>query len=955
MSKRILTKFIAVLLCALLVVTQQITGIVPAKAAPTDYYSPYDVAYSPDGTMIAVSDATKSALDIITASTGTIARTIPLNGTPKGIEWKDSTLVYVAEYGAGTVAEVNATNGTIPRRFTTGRYPTSVAVYATGNKLVVTDKGLNKLTVVDLSAGTVLGDVALNYAPEFVDITTDGTYAVVAHATPNGSAWVNNYASSVTFVNIGTRTVSANVALPTGSTNLKNIKCSPDGNYVYVVHTLGRTNLPTTQVTRGWTNTNAMSIIKVSGQSYYTTVLLDTMNEGAADPWGLAISSDSTTAWISISGIHKVYKLNLSGLQGLLAGTIPGYTTSPALTYRNKSAYYPTPYSDVWFKVKASSANLALLKDDLGALWSARLLTKVALNGQGPRGISISGTTVAVGEYYAGTVETISTSTNAITKTINLGAQPAEDAQRRGDRKYHDASTTLQKWLSCATCHPEGRADGLDWDMPNDGVGNAKNTKSHLKVFETGVAMWRGIRDSAWAGVTAGFKYIKFATPTDQDITDVATYIQGMTEEPSPYRNSDNTMTSDAVAGQAIFTSAGCATCHSGVNFTDKAKHDVGTKDSTDIDGQYVTPPLVELWKSAPYLHDGSAATLMDVITTKNPSNLHGTTSTLTTTQKQQLVAYLQQLEATGSDTKDPSPTPTVAAYTPTPTPQPAAYQFTGGTIFGTSPPYAAGYEYTKAFDGNTSTFFDYSQAENGYAGIDYGAGSTKVLTRVSLYPRGGYEGRMQGARIQGSNTSPTSGFVDLLTVVGCKAGWNDLPVVNSTPYRYYRFYSGCTDAFCDVAEVQFWGFDPNSTPPPTPTPTPTPYPNLALNKTTNADSSQSGNGSANAVDGNMGTRWCANDGNLNHWWYVDLGSNQTISKVETTFESSGYAYQYKLEGSTDNTNWTMLKDKTTNTDITQTQVDTFTSTSKRYVRITITGLGSGRWASFWEFVVRQQ
>ena len=58
------------------------------------------------------------------------------------------------------------------------------------------------------------------------------------------------------------------------------------------------------------------------------------------------------------------------------------------------------------------------------------------------------------------------------------------------------------------------------------------------------------------------------------------------------------------------------------------------------------TPTLRGLWATAPYLHDGSAATLRDVLTTANPAARHGNLSTLTSAQIDQLVEYLNQLEA---------------------------------------------------------------------------------------------------------------------------------------------------------------------------------------------------------------------------------------------------------------------------------------------------------------------
>ena len=205
MRQRILILFLMILLGVFIT---QGTGLFPGiqnvSAIDSDYYSPYDLAYSPDGTMIAVSDLTKARLNIITASTGSIARTIQLTGKPKGVAWNGNTRVYVAEYGAGTVAEIDPSNGSILRRFSTGRMPVGLAVAS--NKLAVTDFGLKQVTVVDLTTGNNLGSVTVKDYPYFVDMTTNGTYAVVGHAIPSGNAWSTGYAASVSFVDMNTRT-----------------------------------------------------------------------------------------------------------------------------------------------------------------------------------------------------------------------------------------------------------------------------------------------------------------------------------------------------------------------------------------------------------------------------------------------------------------------------------------------------------------------------------------------------------------------------------------------------------------------------------------------------------------------------------------------------------------------------------------------------------------------------
>jgi len=125
---------------------------------------------------------------------------------------------------------------------------------------------------------------------------------------------------------------------------------------------------------------------------------------------------------------------------------------------------------------------------------------------------------------------------------------------------------------------------------------------------------------------------------------------------------------------------------------------------------------------------------------------------------------------------------------------------------------------------------------------------------------------------------------------------------------------------------------------------------NLALNQTASADSQQLENYASNGNDGDTGTRWCANDSNLNHWWQVDLGDVYNLGGDEVLWEK-GAVYGYVVAVSTNNTTWTTVLDKSGNTSSEQDQMDAFTA-SGRYVRITVTGLPAGGWASFYEFRV---
>src|SRR5262249_20228204 len=72
--------------------------------------------------------------------------------------------------------------------------------------------------------------------------------------------------------------------------------------------------------------------------------------------------------------------------------------------------------------------------------------------------------------------------------------------------------------------------------------------------------------------------------------------------------------------------------------------------------GHFETTFLLGVWATAPYLHDGRAATLRDTLTVDNPGDRHGTTSGLNAGQLNDLVAYLQQLDITQARIQIPSP-----------------------------------------------------------------------------------------------------------------------------------------------------------------------------------------------------------------------------------------------------------------------------------------------------------
>jgi cytochrome c peroxidase len=221
------------------------------------------------------------------------------------------------------------------------------------------------------------------------------------------------------------------------------------------------------------------------------------------------------------------------------------------------------------------------------------------------------------------------------------------DLAQLGELNFHDARNCFQGWQSCSSCHPgEARVDGLNWDLLNDGIGNPKNTKSLLLTFATPPAMSGGVRESAEEAVRAGIRHILFLVHPPEVADSIDAYLQGLKPVPSPTLVNGK-LSDSARRGQKIFKDrrTGCADCHSGRLLTDLQSYDVGTRGAYDRETtEFDTPTLIELWRTAPYLHDGSAATIREVLTEANRQDKHGRTSHLTTQELDDLAEYLRSL-----------------------------------------------------------------------------------------------------------------------------------------------------------------------------------------------------------------------------------------------------------------------------------------------------------------------
>ena len=572
------------------------------------YLSPTRMAVNPAGKEGYVVLSTSSALAKFDVDTEKILETIPLAFTPSSLCFsEDGKGLFVTEYaGDGKLHLLSSATGKKLHSIAVGAYPATVCVNKTGTYAYVANRFSNDLSVIDCKKQKETSRITVVREPKSLALSPDGKILAVANHLPLQSSTDNRVSAVVTLIDTENNTVLAQVPLHDGSHSLEDICFSKDGNLLFVSHILSRYQFPTTQLERGWMNTNAVSLIDIPNRTCKTTLLLDDMYQGAANPCGLAVSGDGENLYVALSGTHELMTLSLPAILDKLKER-PDVDPSTDLTFLNGT--------------------------------KARLL----LSGKGPRYLLASGGKVFVSDYFSGGLSVIYSNSPGKDQFIKLGEEPAFDTVRKGELLFADASLCFQQWQSCISCHPGTRADGLNWDLMNDGMGNPKNTKSMLFSHVTPPCMITGIRANAEIAVRAGIQHIQFATRSEADAVCIDQYLRSLIPLPSPYLEKGK-LSKAARNGKKIFVRAGCQECHQSDYYTDGHKYNVSTGVEEYADAPFDTPTLREVWRTAPYLYDGRAKTIKEVISSCNTDNKHGVTSDLTEKEMEELELYILSL-----------------------------------------------------------------------------------------------------------------------------------------------------------------------------------------------------------------------------------------------------------------------------------------------------------------------
>ena len=197
---------------------------------------------------------------------------------------------------------------------------------------------------------------------------------------------------------------------------------------------------------------------------------------------------------------------------------------------------------------------------------------------------------------------------------ISLGPQPPLSAAERGERLFFDARLSLEKWMSCHSCHSAGHSSDLSSDTLGDGsFGAAKRIPPLGGVAETGPWAWNGSIHDLGEQVRKSMQTtLRTQAVTKAQVDDLTAYLTTLKPAPPEIVTPSPSEKSAIERGQAVFTRHKCDRCHVPPTFTSPRVYDVGLADELG-NRQFNPPSLRGVGQRSAFFHDGRTTSLRDV------------------------------------------------------------------------------------------------------------------------------------------------------------------------------------------------------------------------------------------------------------------------------------------------------------------------------------------------------
>jgi mono/diheme cytochrome c family protein len=609
--------------------------------------------------------------DTVTAyNTNTNAKVVELGvgDQPVSLAFAPNGLLWVVNKKSASITQINVSTLTVSGTINLARasLPHGLAFSPTADAAYVAQEALGQLLKLNVTTAATIGSVSVGADARHLSIKADGGKVYVSRfITP----FQPGEATGSVTTTLGTN--GAEVVVVTSSTMLKD-------KTILLRHS----EKPDAENGgRGIPNYLGAAVISPDGTAAWVPSKQDNFKRGQLRD-GQQLTHDSTLraigSRIALATETEDYAARIdidnAGVPSMAVYDLSGCYVFVALEASREVAVLDAHNKNFLFKFNVGRAPQGLMVSPD----NARLYVHNFMD----RSVTVHNVSSIIngGNPLAASVSTLST-------WNTVGAEILSSQILLGKQFFYDAADprmALQGYISCASCHNDGGHDGRVWDFTGIGEGLRNTTDLRGKAGTTGhgPAHWTGnfdeiqdfekqIRDLARG--TGLMTNTQFNTGTrnqplgdskagvSADLDALAAYVTSLGTEPaSPYRNTDGSLTAAAVAGKEVFRTANCASCHSGNGFTESAlnvlrnigtiKPSSGKRLGATLTG-FDTPTLRGIWSTAPYFHDGSAATLTAAVTGHTGVNL-------TSTDLTNLVAYLQQI-----DPSEPT-APTTAAPT---------------------------------------------------------------------------------------------------------------------------------------------------------------------------------------------------------------------------------------------------------------------------------------------------
>ena len=572
----------------------------PAPASATS-----SIGITPDGTTVFIVNPDSDSVSAIDTASETKLDEIIVGRDPRILTIEpDGQRLYVTSHASATLTILDVQSFSVLTKLRVGPEPHGVVADPNGRLVYVAASGADRIDVVDTALAQVVDTIPVPPRPKGLAIAEDGTRLYVTHFL----------SGTVSVIDLTNRSVRTVVATGPESNMAQRIVVHPTNHRAYLPHI--RSNVSNPHPLFDTTLFPVVSVIDLATEHHLLPERLElsVVDRPVNLPFDLALSSDGQRMHIVYLGSGDMSVIDLEDRQVL--------------------------------------AHLEV--------------------GDGPRGIVLSpdDRTAYVANSLSDDVSVIDLSTFAEVTRIPVTTSPLSPELHRGKLLFISSRSTQvsrDRWMSCESCHPDGEQDGRTWLFP-DGPRNTTNLRG---LAQTHPLHWSADRDEVQdfeftiRELQAGTGLLEDPHPElgspntgrSADLDALAAFVESLQPKPSPFRRADGTLTPEAERGQDVFHRAdvGCAACHVPPLFTDLLMHDIGTGHGPGelLGPGFDTPSLRGVWHTAPYLHDGRASTLRDVLVTHNPTDQHGQTAHLSEQEIQDLVVFLRSLEGEKSRVQD--------------------------------------------------------------------------------------------------------------------------------------------------------------------------------------------------------------------------------------------------------------------------------------------------------------